>query len=89
MRSTEILKQGQFVPMPLDKQVIILYAVTNGFVDDVEVARLADFEAGLHKFMDSNHPEIGKSIIDNKDITPENEEALKKAITEFKQTGAF
>jgi len=89
MRSTEILKQGQFVPMSLDKQVIILYAVTNGFVDDVEVAKLADFEAGLHKFMESNHPEIGKSIIETTDITPETEEALKKAIEEFKQTGAY
>jgi F-type H+-transporting ATPase subunit alpha len=89
MRSTEILKQGQFVPMSLDKQVIILYAVTNGFVDDVEVAKLSAFEAGLHKFMESNHPEIGKSIIDTKDIIPETEESLKKAINEFKQTGAY
>lgn len=88
-RSTEILKQGQYVPMSLDKQVIILYAVTNGFVDDVAVDKLAAFEAGLSKFMDTNHPEIGKSIIESTDITPENEEALKKAIDEFKQTGAY
>ena len=75
--------------MSLDKQVIILYAVTNGFVDDVEVAKLVDFEAGLHKFMESNHPEIGKGIIETTDITPEIEEALKEAINEFKQTGAY
>ncbi|MFC1925049.1 F0F1 ATP synthase subunit alpha [Chloroflexota bacterium] len=89
MRSTEILKQGQYAPMSLDKQVVILYAVTNGFVDDVEVAKLASFEAGLSKFMESNHPEIGKSINDTTDITPETEEALKKAINEFKQSGAY
>jgi len=89
IRSTEILKQGQYVPMSLDKQVIILYAVTNGFVDDIEVAKLASFEAGLSKFMESNHPEIGKNINDTTDITPETEEALKKAINEFKQSGAY
>ncbi|MFC1925461.1 F0F1 ATP synthase subunit alpha [Chloroflexota bacterium] len=89
IRSTEILKQGQFVPMPLDKQVIILFAVTNGFVDEIAVDRLAAFETGLSKYMDTNHPEIGKSIIAEKDITPQTEEALKKAIEEFKQTGAY
>jgi len=88
-RSTEILKQGQFVPMPLDKQVIILYAVTNGFVDNIAVDRLTTFETGLSKFMDTNHPEIGKSIIAETDITPQTEEALKKAIEEFKQSGAY
>ena len=88
-RSTEILKQTQYSPMSLDKQVNILYAVTNGYVDDVAIDKLAAFEAGLYKFMESNHPEIGKNINDTTDITPETEEALKKAIDEFKQSGAY
>ena len=88
-RSTEILKQTQYSPMSLDKQVTILYAVTNGYVDDVAVDKLAAFEAGLYKFMESNHPEIGKSINATTDITPETEETLKKAIGEFKQSGAY
>jgi F-type H+/Na+-transporting ATPase subunit alpha len=88
-RSTEILKQTQYSPMSLDKQVIILYAVTNGYVDDIAVDKLTAFEAGLQKFMESNHPEIGKSINTTKDITPETEEALKKSIGEFKQSGAY
>jgi F-type H+-transporting ATPase subunit alpha len=46
---------------------------------------VTDFETDLHKFMDTNHPEIGKAITSAKDISPENEEALKKAIGEFKQ----
>lgn len=88
-RSTEILKQTQYSPMSPDKQVMILYAVTNGYVDDVAVDRLAAFETGLHKFMESNHPEVGKSIIKTGDIIPETEAALKKALSEFKQSGAY
>lgn len=84
-RSTQILKQPQFDPMPLEKEIITLYAVTNGFVDDVRVDDVSTFEDGLQKFMAANHPEIGKSIAGAKDVTPETEEALKKAILEFKQ----
>ena len=84
-RSTQILKQPQFAPMPLEKEIITLYAVTNGFVDDVPVDEVTSFEDDLQKFMAANHPEIGKSIADTKDVTPETEEALKRAISEFKQ----
>jgi len=84
-RLTEILKQTQYSPMAMEKQVIILYAGINGYLDDVSVEKLAAFEADLHKFMDTSHPEIGKAITQDKDISAATEEALKKAITEFKQ----
>jgi F-type H+-transporting ATPase subunit alpha len=84
-RITELLKQPQFDPMPLHRQVEILYAVGNGYLDDVEVTRVRDFEAAFHKFMASNHPEIGGSIDEKLEIVPETEEALKAAVREFKE----
>ena len=84
-RITEILKQPQYVPMPVEKQVMILYAAINGYVDDVPVDKVVAFEADFHKFIEANHPEIGKAIAREKDITAKTEEALKKAIQEFKK----
>ena len=84
-RITEILKQPLYVPMPVEKQVMILYAAINGYVDDVAVDKLTAFETSYHRFMAANHPEIGESIAREKQIKPETEEALKKAIAEFKQ----
>jgi F-type H+-transporting ATPase subunit alpha len=84
-RITELLKQPQFEPMRLHQQVEILYAVGNGYLDDVEVTRVRDFEAAFHKFMTSNHPEIGRSIDEKMEIVPETEEPLKAAIREFKE----
>ena len=88
-RITEILKQPQYSPMSLEKEVIILYAVTNGYLDDVPMDKIAAFENGLHRFMETNHPEIGKDIAKAKDVRPETEEALKGAILAFKQSGAY
>ena len=85
-RITEILKQGQFEPVPVEKQSLILYAVINGYLDDVAVDKVTAFEADFQRFIETNHPEIGKSIVQEKDIIDENEEALKKAILEFKET---
>ncbi len=86
-RITEVLKQSQYSPMPLNQEVMILYAVTNGYLDEVPEERIASFENGFFKFMELNHPEIGKGIRDSSDLTPETEEALKAAIREFKQSG--
>ncbi|MCJ7425941.1 MAG: F0F1 ATP synthase subunit alpha [Dehalococcoidales bacterium] len=84
-RISEVLKQPQYVPMSLDKQVMILYAAINGYLDDVPVDKVTTFEASFHRFMEANHPEIGKKINQEKEITAQTEEALKKAIPEFKQ----
>ncbi len=85
-RITEILKQPQYAPMPLEKQIVILYAAVNGYIDDVAVEKVSDFETSLHRFMESSHPEIGAAIIREKEIGTETEETLKAAIVEFKQS---
>ena len=88
-RITEVLKQPQYTPLPSEKEVTILYAVINGYMDDVPLDRIIAFESAFHKFMETNHPEIGEHIATTKDLTPETEEALKAAIIEFKQSGAY
>jgi len=84
-RIAEVLKQSQFVPVPLEKQVTILYALINGYLDDVAVDKVTAFEPDFHRFMETSHPEIGKSILKEKEISDKTEEALKKAISEFKK----
>jgi F-type H+-transporting ATPase subunit alpha len=88
-RVTEVLKQPQYTPMTLDKEVTILFAVTNGYLDDVPIDKVAAFEQSFHTFMETNHPEIGKNIVKDKIIKPETEEILKKAIAEFKQGASY
>ncbi len=84
-RITEILKQPQYAPMPVAKQVMILYAAINGYLDDIAVDKVATFEINFHRFMEANHPEIGEKIAQEKEISAETEDALKAAILEFKQ----
>ncbi|MBI5733411.1 MAG: F0F1 ATP synthase subunit alpha [Candidatus Kerfeldbacteria bacterium] len=84
-RVTEILKQGQFEPMPVEQQVAILYAVVNGLLDDVPSEKIRDWEKKFHDYL-KNKP-VMKEIIKVKDLTPEIETALQQAITEVKQMG--
>jgi len=88
-RITEVLKQPQYAPMSLDKEVTILYAVTNGYLDDVPLEKIAAFEQSFHRFMETNHPEINQRILTDKEIKPETDEALKSAISEFKKSAAY
>jgi F-type H+-transporting ATPase subunit alpha len=88
-RITEVLKQPQYVPMSLDKEVTILYAVTNGYLDDVPLEKIAASEQVFHRFMETNHPEINKRILTDKEIKPDTDEALKSAISEFKKSAAY
>jgi F-type H+-transporting ATPase subunit alpha len=88
-RLTELLKQPQYAPMPLDEQVIGIYAVTNGFADDVPLDKLREFESGLLQFMRTVHPEIGQGIRDEKVLTDQIIELLDAAIQEYKQTAGF
>jgi F-type H+-transporting ATPase subunit alpha len=87
-RITEILKQPQYAPVPLENEVIILYAVTNGYLDDVPVNRVRAVEEQLHRFMATTYPEIGQTIAKEKAISDKTEEALQKAIPEFMETVA-
>jgi F-type H+-transporting ATPase subunit alpha len=83
-RITEILKQPQYLPMPLDQQVMIIYAVTNDFLDDIPVEEVRGWEDGFHLFMKENHPQIGETIAREKELSEETATALRKAIEEFK-----
>ncbi len=83
-RITEVLKQLQYSPMSLGKEVMILYAVTNGYLDDVPVDKVIAWEGNFHRFMESNHHELEQRINDDMEIRVETEESLKAAILEFK-----
>jgi len=85
-RITEILKQPHSTPMPLEKQIMILYAAINGYIDDIPLDKVVAFETSFHRFVEANHPGIGENITKEKDITAQTEEALKAAILEFKQS---
>ena len=84
-RIQEVLKQNQYVPVPLEKQVMILYAVINGYMDDIPLDKIAAFEADFYRFMESSYADLGKTIAATKKLDDKNVETLKKAITEFKQ----
>jgi len=84
-RITEVLKQPQFAPVPLEQQVMILYAVINGYMDDIPVDKVTAFETDFHRFMETNQKDLGESIAKTKELDEKAEEALKKAIGEFKK----
>jgi F-type H+/Na+-transporting ATPase subunit alpha len=84
-RTVEVLKQGQYAPMPVDQQVMIIYAVTNGFLDDVEVNSLREWERGFHEFMGAQFPQVGERLRSEKVLSKEIEADLKRAIDEYKK----
>ncbi len=83
-RTTEVLKQPQYTPYPVEDQVCAIFTAVKGFLDDLAVDEVVDFEKQLIAFLHSSHPEIGASIRETKKLTDENEAALKAAIDEFK-----
>lgn len=84
-RIKEILKQPQYNPMPVEYQVMIIYAATKKYLLDVEVDRILDFEKGLFEYVDTKYADIPVSIREAKEITEETEKKLIQAITEFKK----
>ena len=85
-RSTEILKQLQYQPMSLDKEVVILFAANNGDLDDIPIDSCPNFEEGLLRYIDTAKPEIGRKIMESKELAEDTEEQLKAAVQEFKAT---
>jgi F-type H+-transporting ATPase subunit alpha len=85
-RTVEALKQGQYEPMPVEQQVMIIYAVTNGHLDDVETGQVRTWEKGFHEFMKTRFPQVGDKIRAEKVISKENEADLKRGIEEYKKT---
>jgi len=82
-RLVELLKQGRYVPMPVEKQVMAIFAGTKGYLDKVEVANVLRFRDDFLAFVESAYPEIGNAIVTEKVISPETEAALRKALDEF------
>ena len=85
LRSQEVLKQVQFAPFSLDKEVAIIYALTNGYLDDVPIEKVRTWENEFHRFMETAHPEISQTITNEKALSDESIEKLKGAIDEFKK----
>lgn len=85
-RLTEILKQPQYLPMSLGHEVSILFAVTNGYLDDIPVDKISTFEQNLLNYLDNSHPEICNAIEKENELKNEIKENLESAIKEFKQT---
>jgi len=84
-RSVEVLKQAQYAPMPVEHQVAIIYALTNGYLDEVDVPQIRAWERDFHVFLRTQHPEILQSIRDNRDLTADTEKALKDVIGMYGQ----
>ncbi len=84
VRLVEILKQGQYVPLGVEKQVVIIYAATKGYTDDLPKEVLGRFEEELYKHLEAKHPELMPAILEKKTLAGDLEESLKKALVGFK-----
>src|SRR5467141_1753609 len=83
-RVVEVLKQPQYQPMPVDQQVIVIFAVTNGLIDDVKIPEIKEWEKGLLEFMAAQHAEIAEEIRTKRALSDDLSARLRKAIEEYK-----
>jgi F-type H+-transporting ATPase subunit alpha len=82
-RTVEILKQPQYQPMPVEKQIMVIYAVTNGYLDQIPVSDIRGWETGFLAFMSAQYPQVPSALKQQKALTKEIEEDLKNAIEAF------
>jgi F-type H+-transporting ATPase subunit alpha len=85
-RLMELLKQAQYNPYPLEHQVILIYAGTRGHLDQISVDNIGRWKTDFLRYMDTAHPQVGRTIRETLDFKPETEEALKQAIADFNAT---
>ncbi|EJO2530911.1 F0F1 ATP synthase subunit alpha [Campylobacter jejuni] len=83
-RMVELLKQPPYSPLSVEKQVVLIFAGTKGFLDDIAVSRIKEFEDGIYPFIEAKHPDIFEQIRSKKALDSDLEEKLTKAINEFK-----
>jgi F-type H+-transporting ATPase subunit alpha len=83
-RMVELLKQDQYEPLRVEQQIMSLFAGVNGLLDDVPTEVSRDFARELLQYIDTRYPQLGNSIIEAREITPETQETLRQAIAEFK-----
>jgi F-type H+/Na+-transporting ATPase subunit alpha len=84
-RTVEVLKQGQYQPMSVDQQVVIIYAVTNGFLDDAPVDKIREWERGFLEYIHAQWPQVGERLRKEREIKKDLEEEIKRAIAAFKE----
>jgi F-type H+-transporting ATPase subunit alpha len=84
-RLTEILKQDQYTPLPVEKQIVIIYAGTNGLLDDLEVADCGPFEQSLYRFLDTSRPQLLATIREKKALDDALKAELGRVILEAKE----
>jgi F-type H+-transporting ATPase subunit alpha len=84
-RTVEVLKQDQYEPMPVENQVAILFALTNGYLDDIAVSDIQKWEKEFHKYMKDMKSDVLRLIKEKNELTEEVENKLKKAVIEFKE----
>jgi len=87
-RMVELLKQGQNAPLPVEKQIVMIYAGTSGSLDKIPVNRISDYEKGLYDYIDQKHPEIFTTIREKKAIDDGTKATLNKALETFQATFA-
>jgi F-type H+-transporting ATPase subunit alpha len=85
-RLTEILKQPQYQPVDVEKQVLVIWAATNGYTDDIAIEDIRRFELGLLKFVENSHPGLLADIAQKKSLTDEIKAGLKQVLEDFKDT---
>ncbi|HEY6808728.1 MAG TPA: F0F1 ATP synthase subunit alpha, partial [Gemmatimonadales bacterium] len=87
-RTVEVLKQPQYRPVPVEQQVMIIFAVTNGFLDDVAVEAIREWETNFHAFMAAHHGPLVEEIRTKRALSDDLQARLKKAIDAFKASGS-
>ena len=84
-RLTELLKQDQYVPLPVGKQILALFAGTQGYLDDIPVEAIRSFEAELFRFVDNNHPSLIPKLLEKKKLDDALRQEFGNVITQFKE----
>jgi len=83
-RLVELLKQPQYRPMPIEQEVMIIYAGTQGFLDDVPVNRIGEFQNALLQYIDTSAPDLRRELAEKRELTPEIDAKLKQTLNDFK-----
>ncbi|HVH72850.1 MAG TPA: F0F1 ATP synthase subunit alpha, partial [Candidatus Dormibacteraeota bacterium] len=84
-RLTEVLKQPQYQPVDVEKQVLVVWAATNGYVDDVPVEQIKKFEGELLRFIENSHPGVLQKLRETKAINEEIQKDLEQSLKDFKE----
>jgi F-type H+-transporting ATPase subunit alpha len=88
VRLVEVLKQPQYQPMPVEQQIMVIFAATNGYLDDVAVGQIRAWEQGFRDFMAAQHPDVGEEIRSRKVLGDDLTARLRAAVAEYKQIAA-